>query len=141
MQYFNFSRLVNKYSSEFTAITLLSGYYDDKGDYVDGETVEVTKQGAIIGYTDKTIYKSNGTITEKDKCLLSLEQIAEKFLDRDVIYDNNIYKILTTKDNAKFTGVWKYTLKYVSAFDKKLHGDLNDEAERLAKRLDGETVD
>ena len=38
MQYFNFARLVRKYMSEFKAITLISGYYDDCGDWVNAET-------------------------------------------------------------------------------------------------------
>lgn len=141
MQYFNFSRLVNKYSSEFTAITLVSGYYDNKGDWVDAETVELTKSGAIISYGDKTIYNSNGAITEMDKCLLSLEKIADKLIGIEFIYDENIYTIQTAKENAKFTGVWKYTMKYVSAFKKKLEGDLNDDNVRLGNRLDGVTSD
>lgn len=137
MRYFNFTRLVNKYSREYTAITLLSGYYDDSGDWVDGETVEVTKQGAIISYGDKTIYNSNGALTEKDMCLLSLEEIAENLIGTEIVFKDNVYTLLSTKNNADFTGVWKYTMKYVSAFKEKLQGCLNDENERLAKRLDG----
>ena len=139
MQYFNFSRLVKKYSSEFKAITLISGYWNDSGDWVDGETKEITKQGAIISYGDKTINNSNGAITEKDMCLLSLKQLDDKIIGVEVEYEGNIYKIQTAKSNAKFTGVWKYTMKYVSAFKDKLQGSLNDDNERLEKRLDGVT--
>ena len=139
MSYFNFARLVNKYSSEFTAITLQTGYYNQKGDWVDAETKEVTLQGAIIKHRDSKIYNSNGTLTAKDRVLFMLEPISDKLIGSQVVYENDLYSIEDNLENAKFTGVYKYTLKYVSAFKKKLQGDLNDEAERLAKRLDGVT--
>ena len=42
MQYFNFSRLINKYMTDFTAITFSEGYYNDSGDFVKGEKTETT---------------------------------------------------------------------------------------------------
>lgn len=137
MAYFNFTRLVKKYSSEFTAITLLTGYFDDSGDWVDAETKEVTLQGAIIKHRDSKIYKSNGALTAKDRALFLLEPISDKLMGSQVVYENDVYSIEDNLENAKFTGVYKYTLKYVSAFKKKLQGDLNDDNERLEKRLDG----
>lgn len=138
MSYFNFSRLVNKYSSEFTAITLQTGYYNDSGDWVDGEAAEITLQGAIIKHRDSKIYKSNGTLTAKDRALFLLEPLDDKLTGVQVVYEDDVYSIEDNLENAKFTGVYKYTLKYVSAFKDKLQGDLTDEAERLEKRLDGD---
>ena len=137
MAYYNFTRLVNKYSSEFTAISLLTGYYDDSGDWVDGETVEITLHGAIIKHRDTKIFKSNGTLTEQDRALFTLEPIEKALQGSQVVYEDNVYSIVDNLENAKFTGIYKYTLKYVSAFKKKLKGDLNDTAQRLEKRLDG----
>lgn len=141
MRYFNFTRLVNKYSSKFTAITLKAGYYDDSGDWKDAETGEITLQGAIIKHHDSKIYKSNGMLTAHDRRLFTLEQIDKSLQGSQVVYEDNVYSIQDELENAKFTGVYSYTLKYVSAFKKKLQGDLNNEAERLAKRLDGVTDD
>lgn len=137
MAFYNFSRLINKYSSEFTAITLSTGYYDDSGDWVDGETKEITLHGAIIKHRDTKIFKSNGTLTEQDRALFTLEPIEKALQGSQVVYNGNVYSIVDNLENAKFTGVYKYTLKYVSAFKKKLQGDLNDAKERLEKRLDG----
>lgn len=139
MPHFNFSRLVNKYRSEFTAITLLSGYFNDLGDKVDGETKEVTLHGAIIKHRDSKVYNSNGTLTAQDRRLFTLEPIDNALKEAEVIYEDDVYKIVDNLENAKFTGVYSYTLKYVSAFKKKLKGDLNDENERLERRLDGVT--
>lgn len=118
MQLFNFSRLVNKYKSEFKSITLLSGYYNDSGDLVSDETQEVTLQGAIIKHRDSKIYKSNGTLTEQDRALFLLEPLSDNFLKSQIVYENNVYSVQDCNENAKFTGVYKYTLKYVSAFRK-----------------------
>lgn len=138
MPYFNFSRLINRYSSEFTAITLLSGYYNKGGVWVDGETKEITLQGAIIKHRDNKIYKSNGTLTAKDRALFVLEPISDNLLGSQVVYENDVYSIEDNLENAKFTGVYKYTLKYISAFTDKLEGDLTDDNERLESRLSGE---
>ena len=141
MQFFNFSRLVNKYSSEFKAITLISGYYNDSGDWIAAETAEITLQGAIIKHRDTKIYKSNGALTAQDRRLFTMQPIDKALFGSQVIYEDNVYSIEDNLENAKFTGVYSYTLKYVSAFKKQLQGDLNDENKRLEKRLDGVTVD
>ena len=138
MQYFNFRRLIEKYKSEFSSITLLSGYWKDNGDWVDGETKEITLHGAIIKHRDSKIRNSNGTLTAQDRRLFTLEPIDKALQGGQVIYEGNVYSIEDNLENAKFTGVYSYTLKYVSAFDKKKHGDLNDDNERFEKRLGGE---
>ena len=118
MAHFNFSRLINKYKSEFKAITLLSSCFDDSGDRVNAEMQEVTLQGAIIKHRDNKIYKSNGTLTEQDRALFVLEPLSDNFLKSQIVYENNVYSVEDCNENAKFTGVYKYTMKYVSAFKK-----------------------
>ena len=118
MQYFNFSNLIRKYTRPFTVITKGEGYYDDSGDYVDGTQTETTLYGAIIGFAEKKIYRSEGTLTEQDKALHMLTPIDEALMGATVIFNGNKYRIETQKgkDNAEFTGVYSYTLKYLSAF-------------------------
>lgn len=141
MQHFNFARLVRKYSSEFTAITLLTGYWNNSGDWVNGETKEITLKGAIIKHRNSKIYNSNGTLTAKDRALFTLEPLDKALQGSQVVYENDVYSIEDNLENAKFTGVYAYTLKYVSAFKEKLEGDLTDDLERLADRLDGVSSD
>ena len=116
MPNFNFSRLVNKYKSEFKAITLADGYYNDSGDFVKGEEKETVIHGAVISYKENTVHRSEGRLTEKDKQLFMLQPIEKALQGSKAIYDGNVYSIEDCTENAKFTGVWVYTLKYVSAF-------------------------
>lgn len=146
MQYYNFTRLIKKYSSEFTAITLTEGYYDDTGDWVNGSLSAVKLNGAIISHKESKIFRSEGALTEKDKRLFVFQPIDDKLHGAKVIHDDysgkNVYSIVDNVENSKFTGVFAYTLKYVSAFkDFAPDYDLTEALERLEKRLDGVLVD
>ena len=116
MQHFNFARLVKKYSSEFTVIIPAKSELKESGDIVKSDPIEKTLFGAIIGRGEKSVFRSEGKLTEKDKRLFMLEEIDKALLGSKVVYDNDVYSILSSSDNSKFTGVWIYTLKYVSAF-------------------------
>ena len=113
MQYFDFTDLIEKYITEFTAILSSEGKYDEMGNYKHTKT-EKTLTGAIIGISDGKIYRSDGTLTDKDKYLFMFEPIPLN--DTEVLYKNNRYRVEEQVENAEFTGVYQYTLKYVSAF-------------------------
>ena len=137
-QYFDFSRLITKYITDFIVIAPEYGYYDDAGDWVKGEKTPIPMQGAIISFKDSKIFRSEGTLTAKDKQLFMLEPISEALHGSQVKYGDNIYSIVDCTENAEFTGVWAYTLKYVSAFKEARIGiDLTEEIEALEQRLDG----
>ena len=144
MQRFNFQRIVQKNSSEFKVVILLSKYLNDSGDWVQGETKEITLEGALIKHRTSKIFNSNGKLTSKDMALYRTEPIEQALYGANIVYEDesgkNVYHIENYLENAKFTGVWAYTLKYVSAFNKELQGTLNEATERFGKRLDGETV-
>lgn len=116
MQYFNFSRLINKYMTDFTAITFSEGYYNDSGDFVKGEKTETTLQGAIINYKESTVRRSEGTLTAQDKRLFMLKPLEQALKGAKVIHDGKTYSIEDCGENAMFSGVYAYTLKYCSAF-------------------------
>lgn len=118
MQYFNFNNLISKYKSDFIALTVSDGSYNNAGDYVKGELVKTQLSGAIISHTEAKIFRSEGALTEKDKRLFMLEPIDEKLHGAKVIYEGNAYDLLTAVENSKFTGVYSYTLKYVSSFNE-----------------------
>ena len=121
MQYFNFSRLINKYKSEFTAITQTDGAWNARGVWESGSK-EVTMTGAIISQSENKIFRSEGTLTEKDKQLYMLKPIDE-LIGSKVIYKGNTYELTACVDNAEFTGVYAYTLKYISAFNEEGGGN------------------
>ncbi len=116
MQYFNFSRLINKYKSSFTAITFSGGEYDEKGDFVKGSESDAVIEGAIISFKESKTYRSDGTLTTNDLRLFTLAEIDEALKGGKVVYNGNIYRIEDLTENAKFTGVYSYTLRYISAF-------------------------
>lgn len=118
MQYYNFERLIKKYSREFTATYKTSGGgYDDKGDYISGEVVKETLTGAIINFKESKIYRAEGTLTTQDKRLFMLQPLKGALIGATVIDNGNKYRIEEENENAIYTGVYAYVLRWVSAFD------------------------
>lgn len=118
MQLYNFTRLINKYSSVFTLITNGDRTKNDMGDYVKGEETSETMTGAIISHTESKILRSEGNLTTNDKKLYTLKPIKKALKTSKVIYDNKVYSIEQSTDNSQITGFYSYNLKYVSAFNK-----------------------
>lgn len=137
-QYFDFRRLIRKYESEFHAIIQTDGYrdYNNGGEWVSGETVKTSLKGAILSQRESKLFRSEGALSEMDKQLFMLEPF--DLHGARIIFEGNEYSLMNCVENAKFTGVYVYNLKYVSAFnDTEPDTDLTEAVERLAKRLDG----
>lgn len=116
MKYFNFDSLIDKYSVSYTLITESKGGYDDMGDWVAGSATRTEKRGAIIGIRESKVYRSDGVLTEKDRELFSKESLGD-ITKAYVLYGTEKYKVeANPANNSEFTGVWQYTLKWVSAF-------------------------
>lgn len=123
MQYFNFIRLVNKYSKEITVIIPVKSELNDSGDWVKGEPKKVTLFGAVIRHRENKVYRSGGTLT-LDDCALYLTECPEfDLIGSKVICDDKVFNVESKLDNSEFTGVWAFNLKYISAFKD---GDGND---------------
>lgn len=118
MQYFNFSSLIEQYSTEFKVICEGKGGYDDSGEYVQGKKTEYTMYGAIMAHSENQIYRSEGKLTSQDRVLIMQKPIDSALHGAEMIHMGRKYKIDSELENAEFTGVYQYTLKYVSAFDK-----------------------
>ncbi len=117
-QHFNFKRLVERYSTDFVAEIPSDGYYDDYGDFIKGESKEVNLRGAIISHRESKIFRSEGTLTGQDKALYMLEPLESSLQGAKVVHDDKIYSIGDMLENGEFTGVWNYTLKFVSVFSE-----------------------
>ena len=115
--YFDFSTLIKKYSTTFTVKIPVAGYYDDCGDWQEGRPAERKMTGAIISHRENKIFKSEGTLTEQDRALYMLEPLTFALDGAKVIHENKVYTISSALQNAVFTGVYSYSLKYVSVFD------------------------
>lgn len=116
-KYFNFDNLIKKYSTTFTAIFPADGYYDDSGDWVDGAETKQTMTGAIIAHRASKVFQSNGTLTQQDKALYVLNPLTNALKRARIVHNGKEYRIGDELENSEFTGVYCYTLKYVSAFD------------------------
>lgn len=139
MQLYNFKRLIRKYNSEFTQITLTDGYYDDAGDWIKGEAEETTINGAVISFKESKIYRSEGTLTTNDRRLFTLEPVPNALKGTKAVVNGILYSIEDCTENAKFTGVYAYTLRYISAFNEQEKTKWVTEA--LSKIVDAEGED
>lgn len=117
MQYYNFQRLINKFSTTFTAIIPSEGEYNASGDYVVAET-EIKLTGAIIAHRESKVFRSEGAITQQDMALYMLQPLEKGLQGAKVVHKGKIYRIADELTNGDFTGVWVYNLKYVSAFNE-----------------------
>lgn len=116
MAFYNFKRLISKYSAPFKVV-VKEGQYNEVGDYVDGSSEIIDMVGAIIGFKQSRIYRSEGNLTTKDKHLFLNEPIDNALIGSFVIYKGEKYTIESETENASFTDVYAYTLKFVSSFN------------------------
>ena len=116
MQIFNFLRLVNKYSKEITVITLTNGYFDNKGDWIEGEKKQSIIKGAVIRHRRNKIYNSNGMLTDDDYAMYLTEKPKFDLIGSTIIVDNQKFKVTSKLDNSEFTGVWSFNVRCISAF-------------------------
>lgn len=119
MAYFDFKRLITKYGRDFTVIVPSEGAYVG-GVWQDGEPVRLALFGAIISLSESKLYQLGGTLTAQDRHLYMLEPINAPLKGARVEFEGNTYHIEQDRANGNevFTGVWSYTLKWVSAIDR-----------------------
>lgn len=91
---------------------------NDAGVYVEGTPTKTELYGAIIGFSQNKVHRSEGNLSAMDKALHMLSPIDNALIGATIIFEGNKYKIETQRgeSNAEFTGVYSYTLKHISAF-------------------------
>lgn len=112
MQYFNFHRLISKYSAEFTLRTPSEGFYVG-GQYQSGGYTEKTLTGAIMSLPMRKVYQSGGYLTSQDRHLYTETPIESALEGSKIVFDGNVYSIEedTENGNERFTGVYSYVLR------------------------------
>ena len=115
-QYFDFDSLIRDYSTTFTVVTFSEAGYDDSGDYQKGQESRTEYTGAIIAFKESKVFRSEGTITAKDKRLFMVQALPDALIGAHVEHNGQKYTIDSELENARFTGVYSYLLKWVSAF-------------------------
>ena len=116
-QYFDFSGLIEDYSSTFEVVTCKGSGYNEAGVWTEGAEERIVLSGAIIAYTENKVLRSEGAVTTQDRKLHMLEKLPEALIGATVLFGGKKYRIHSELENAEFTGVWSYLLKWVSAFD------------------------
>ncbi|MGI6014361.1 MAG: hypothetical protein ACOX7K_08825 [Oscillospiraceae bacterium] len=116
-QYFDFSQLISDYANDFEIIVPQKAQYDDTGELVKGQDLVKSMRGAIIGFRESKIFRSEGAITSKDKHLFMHEPIPEALKSAKVRYLGQEYMIESETENAEFTSVYSYVLRWCRAFD------------------------
>lgn len=116
-QYFDFSGLIHDFSNVFTVVTHTQGGYNDAGDWQDGQETRTEYTGAIISFRESKVFRSEGAITSKDRRLFMQKALPQALIGAAVEYAGQRYMIESELENAEFTGVYSYMLKWVSAFD------------------------
>lgn len=123
-QYFDFSDLIEEYSDKFVVVTHTAGGYDDAGDWQDGQDVRAEYTGAIIAHKESKVFRSEGKITAQDRRLFMQQPLPDALVGAYVVHAGKKYTIESEHENAEFTGVYSYFLRYVSAFTEG--GDASD---------------
>lgn len=116
-QYFDFSGLIRKYERQFEVVTRESGGYDERGEWKEGAEKRAMMRGAIIAFRESKVLRSDGGITAKDRKLHMLQKLPDALIGAEVRFKGKRYTIESELENAEFTGVYSYVLKWVSALD------------------------
>lgn len=125
MQYFDFSILIEQYSTDFKVICESEGSYDDSGEYVKGEKTEHTLHGAIMAHSENQIYRSEGKLTSQDRVLIMQAPIDRALHGAEVIHLDRMYKIdselkssseQATESVKKFSGI----TESIERFDERI---------------------
>lgn len=116
MKLYNFNRLINKYSCDFTLVTRERGSYDG-GIYTAGAETETAMRGAIVPLSERKVYQSGGHYTSEDRDLYMRSPITEPLEDCRVKYKGKTFSVEEEQDFSEYADVWEYVLRRVSTDD------------------------
>lgn len=116
-RYFDFTGLIRKYESPFEVVTHENSGYDARGEWKAGQEKRTLMRGAIIAFKESKVLRSDGGITAKDRKLHMLQKLPDALVGAEVRFKGQKYMIESELENAEFTGVYSYLLKWVSALD------------------------
>lgn len=117
MKLYNFTRLIKKYSCDFSVITSTEGKYKG-GLWIPGETVTTCLRGAIVSLPEKKLYQPGGNYTTNDRQLYMFERIPQALKDGKVLYKGAYYSIEEETEYSEFCDAFIYLLRSVSVNDK-----------------------
>lgn len=122
-KHFNFTRLINKYSANFTLTAPGDGNYVGGQWESEGKT-EITMRGAIVPVTagnantgDMQMYHPGGAYIEGARRLFMVQPITQPLDGAEVKYKGVSYHIEQDVDFRDYADVYIYLLKRVDLLD------------------------
>ena len=113
MKLYNFTRLIQKYSLDFTVHQKKGGEYV-AGKWVDGEPVVTPMRGAVVPLSEKKIYDSGGTYTTQDRELYLTRRLDGDLSALTVCFKGNTYAVEESRNFEDYADVAVYVLKWIS---------------------------
>ncbi|MDO5397060.1 MAG: hypothetical protein Q4G33_03940 [bacterium] len=110
MKLYNFTRLINKYSTNFTLIVPSEGQYEG-GIYKDGKPTTEIRAGAIVPLSQRKVYQLGGNYTAQDKELYTARRIEKALSGCKVLYKDVYYSVEEETDYSDFGDVYHYMLR------------------------------
>ena len=113
MKLYNFKRLINKYSVDFTLIQAGKGEFV-AGKWEQAESESIPMRGAIVPMGEHKVYSSGGTYSNQDRVLYLTTPIKSPLSGLKIIHNGNTYTVEEGRDFESYADVSVYTLKWVS---------------------------
>lgn len=114
---FDFSRLIEEHSTQFTVIIETEGHYDQDngGIWVPGTGQEITLDGAILPLSsDELRHDANGTYTTADRKIFVYTELKK---GQRINHKGKEYTIHEDKDYSSQSGVYVYYAKRAGVDD------------------------
>ena len=113
---YDFTRLINKYSSSVELITETDGQYVN-GMWQGGLSTVTTIQGAVVPLSERKIYQSGGTLSSTDRQFYTTCKITAPLKNVKIRYKGKTYSVEEETDYGDFSDAYIYVLKWVNSFD------------------------
>ncbi|OAJ73373.1 hypothetical protein AYJ08_00975 [Brevibacillus sp. SKDU10] len=111
---FQFSGLLNRFTTTFEVEVKTKGDYDDTGRWMEGTEKNEQRTGAIVPMPMRIVMEQGGRFTLSDHLLYCLDPIE---LHSEVTYAGNSYRVEEPTDFTAYADCYRYVLKRVSPFD------------------------
>ena len=119
MKLYTFNNLIRKYSVPFHFVAKTKGRYES-GKWNEGDSVLQESAGAIVPMAESKVRQSGGVYTSKDRQLYMTHRIPTALQGAQICYKGDLYSIESELDYEDYAGVFIYTLKWVSLFDREV---------------------
>jgi hypothetical protein len=110
MKQFEFADLVADFKVPFIYYEKSEGYWNDAGDWIDGEETPIQMEGVILPLSGEDLqYAEAGAYSVKDKKIYTTEPLK---LNREIEFKGDRYTIQRFKDYSDYADVYIYHARW-----------------------------